>query len=129
MQKWEHSQGIHGKWIHVVLSRLQPATLLRVTLFHGCFSRLLNFAHGTKPRNAPHIGLSFSWKTTSDVRGRCKMFLIRLLKVVRGFLKHSGQDQELLWIFVKGASSSSSCFHRMIPMHQFLLQAITYRFS
>ena len=31
---------------------LQPATLLKVTLFHGCFSRFLNCTHGTKARSA-----------------------------------------------------------------------------
>ena len=35
---------------------LKPATLLKLTLLHGCFSRFLNSANGTKSRNAPHIG-------------------------------------------------------------------------
>ena len=35
--------------------RLKPATLLKLTLFHGCFSRFLNCANGTKSRNAPNI--------------------------------------------------------------------------
>ena len=29
----------------------KPATLLKVTLLHGCFSRLLNCTNGTKSRN------------------------------------------------------------------------------
>ena len=33
----------------------KPATLLKLTLLHGCFSRFLNYANGTKLRNAPHI--------------------------------------------------------------------------
>ena len=32
-----------------------PATLLKVTLLHGCFSRFLNCTNGTKSRNAPQI--------------------------------------------------------------------------
>ena len=32
-----------------------PATLLKLTLHHGCYSRFLNCAHGTKSRNAPPI--------------------------------------------------------------------------
>ena len=40
-------------WRSVTFS--QPATLLKVTLLHGCFSRFLNCAHGTKSRNAPQL--------------------------------------------------------------------------
>ena len=34
---------------------LEPATLLKVTLLHGCFSRFFNFTDGIKLRNASHI--------------------------------------------------------------------------
>ena len=34
---------------------LKPATLLKLTLLHGCFSRFWNCANGTKSRNASHI--------------------------------------------------------------------------
>ena len=34
---------------------LKPATLLKVTLFHGCFSRFLNCANDTKSRKASHM--------------------------------------------------------------------------
>ena len=33
----------------------RPATLLKLTLLHRCFSRFLNCTNGTKSRNAPHI--------------------------------------------------------------------------
>ena len=33
----------------------KPATLLKVTLLHGCFSRFLNCTNGTKSRNASHV--------------------------------------------------------------------------
>ena len=33
----------------------QPATLPKVTLLHGCFSRFLNRANGTKLRKASHL--------------------------------------------------------------------------
>ena len=32
-----------------------PATLLKVTLLHGCFSRFFNCTNGTKLRNASYI--------------------------------------------------------------------------
>ena len=38
-----------------VLLLVYPATLLKVTLLHGCFSDFLNCANGTKSRNASHI--------------------------------------------------------------------------
>ena len=34
---------------------LFPATLLKLTLFHGCFSRFLNCTNGSKSPNASHI--------------------------------------------------------------------------
>ena len=34
---------------------LKPATLLKLTLLHGCFSRFLNCANGTKSCNALHV--------------------------------------------------------------------------
>ena len=33
----------------------KPATLLKLTLLHGCLSHSLNCANGIKLRNAPHI--------------------------------------------------------------------------
>ena len=35
----------------------KPATLLKLTLLHGCFSRFLNCTNATKSRNAPQIRL------------------------------------------------------------------------
>ena len=34
---------------------IKSAILLKLTLFHGCFSRFLNCTNGTKSRNAPHL--------------------------------------------------------------------------
>ena len=36
----------------LLLVKLQFATLLKVTLFHGCFSRFLNCTNGIKSRKA-----------------------------------------------------------------------------
>ena len=35
--------------------KIQPATILKVTLHHGCFSRSLNCANYTKSLNASHM--------------------------------------------------------------------------
>ena len=35
--------------------RLKPATLLKITLLHGCFLPFLNRTNGTKSRKASHI--------------------------------------------------------------------------
>ena len=40
-------------WRSVTFSKV--AGLLKVTLLHGCFSRLLNCVNGTKSRHAPHV--------------------------------------------------------------------------
>ena len=36
-------------------TQLQSATLRKLTLLHGCFSRFLNCTNGTKSRNVPHL--------------------------------------------------------------------------
>ena len=43
-----------------ICTRLQPATLLKVTLLHGCLSHFLNCATGTKSRKAPYIVQNFN---------------------------------------------------------------------
>ena len=40
---------------HLWCIALKPATLLNLTLLHGCFSRFLNCTNATKSRNASHI--------------------------------------------------------------------------
>ena len=45
-------------WRSVNFSKVagfKPATLLKLTLLHECFSRFLNCTNVTKSRNAPHI--------------------------------------------------------------------------
>ena len=44
----------HGG-VLLLVKLLKPATLLKVTLLHECFSFLKNCANGTKSRNAAHI--------------------------------------------------------------------------
>ena len=50
-EQWAEYTKICQMWCNA----LQPATLRKVTLLHGCFSRFLNCAHDTKFRNAPQI--------------------------------------------------------------------------
>ena len=46
----------HGGVLPLVqLQAKKPATLLKVTLLHGCFSRFLNCANGNKSRKASHF--------------------------------------------------------------------------
>ena len=39
----------------ILVCRLKPVTLLKVTLPHGCFSRFLKFTNGTKSRKVSHM--------------------------------------------------------------------------
>ena len=43
---------------NVKSGRLQPSTLLKLTLLHGCFSQILNCANGTKSRETSLMVLS-----------------------------------------------------------------------
>ena len=45
----------HGEVLILVKLQAKPATLLKLALLHGCFSRFLNYTNGTKSRNAPHF--------------------------------------------------------------------------
>ena len=51
----KNAKNTHGGVLILVTSRFQPATLRKLTLLHGCFSRFLNCTNGTKSRNASHI--------------------------------------------------------------------------
>ena len=47
---------------------VKPATLLKSTLLHGCFSCSLNCTNGTKLRNAPQLrGVSGCWFLVDEV--------------------------------------------------------------
>ena len=59
---WYHLSNLKNlKNIHeeVLILISLPATLLKLTLLHGCFSRFLNWTNGTKSRNAPQMILIF----------------------------------------------------------------------
>ena len=59
---WHHLYNLknvkntHGRVLFLVkLQALKPATLLKVTFLHGCFSRFLNRTNGTKSSKTSHI--------------------------------------------------------------------------
>ena len=56
---WYHLYNLKNKKnIHGGLLIL-PATLLKLTFLHGCFSRFLNPTNGTKSRNASRISMQY----------------------------------------------------------------------
>ena len=53
---YKKREKLHGGVLLLVrLHASQAATLLKVTLLHGCFSRFLNHSNGTKLRKASHL--------------------------------------------------------------------------
>ena len=58
----------HAGWLFLV--KLKPATLLKVSLFHGCFSHFLNCTNGTKLRNASHV------RRMVKKCGKCRIFTL-----------------------------------------------------
>ena len=53
---WYHLYNLKNeKNTHGGVLILKPATLLKLALLRGCFSRFLNYTNGTKSRDAPHI--------------------------------------------------------------------------
>ena len=59
-----------------VLILVKPATLLKLTFLHGCFSRFWNYINGTKLRNAPHMNFVFPLNPIWDVFPRNKSYMI-----------------------------------------------------
>ena len=60
-------------WKSVTFSKVageKPTTLLKVTLFHGCFSCFSNCTNGTKLRKTPYIKL---------LRKCCKAVFLQLI--------------------------------------------------
>ena len=62
------------------------ATLLKVTLLHGCFSHFLNCTNGTKSRNASHIPKT---DLKNDNTGEPLSTLFKLTHLWQMFLFHT----------------------------------------
>ena len=50
--------------------------VLKVTLFHGCFSRFLNCMNSTKSPNAPHMTCGTLYKRPKNVPSRLGFHLV-----------------------------------------------------
>ena len=58
---WYHLYNLKNvKNTHGGVLIIVPATLLKLTLLHGCFSRFLNCTNVTKSRIASHIVKAFN---------------------------------------------------------------------
>ena len=64
------------QYLKCIASMLKPATLLKLTLLHGCFSCFLNITNGTKSCNAPYLrNLGMSWDFFTKA---CQFFKVKL---------------------------------------------------
>ena len=75
-----------------LLSVVQPATLLKLTLLHGCFSRFLNCTNVTKSSNAPHLYLPFD---NSSCCGNTSAILSAFLTVFLTVFERNRNFEEL----------------------------------
>ena len=78
-----------GVLLLVKLNRLQPATLLKVTLLHGCFLHFLNCTNGTKSRNALQILIFILTCNSSGVRQYFKLSVGGVMSNFRSPMKKS----------------------------------------
>ena len=75
-------------WRSVTFSKVVgfslPATLLKATLLHGCFSRFLNCTNGSKLRKASHIILkkNFKNRTIKCTAQKTSIFGVFLVRIV-----------------------------------------------
>ena len=89
------------------------ATLLKVTVLHGCFSRFLNCANGTKSRKASHqdytLGSCFEQMLSIEfflilLLGKSRIIWIKALKVIRKF---KGRRSLIYSLYVMSKSTNS----------------------
>ena len=73
LHNFKKVKNTHGGVLLLVRLQVKPATLLKVTLVHGCFSRFLNCTSGIKPRKASQILLY-----NPSMFYRCKFIFISL---------------------------------------------------
>ena len=55
---WDHLYNLRNIKTPMEECYFHPATLLKVTLLHGCFSRFLNCTNGTESRKTSHMSWS-----------------------------------------------------------------------
>ena len=72
-------------------SLFQPATLIKVTLLDGCFSRFLNCTNGTKSRKASYIILSFHINHI--------LILLQQKRILKKWLVTKRQDRERIFLY------------------------------
>ena len=75
-------------WWSVTFSKVsgfQPATLLKVKLLHGCFSRFLHSTNGTKSYNASHMLTIYFAKTLIVIMHPLKFGSLQSEKMPRLF--------------------------------------------
>ena len=76
-------------------SKVKPATLLKVTLLHGCFSRFLNRVNGTKSQKASQI--------SCDSKSCCSQKFFRVLTEVY---------QHISSVIRRKGKSQNGCFKK-----------------
>ena len=68
--------------------RLQPATLLKLTLLRGCSSRFLNCTNSTKSSNASHLYTTFIFNIPQKSRYLYFLFYKTAVYIIFTFCKH-----------------------------------------
>ena len=67
--QFKKRKNTHGELL--LLVKLQAATLIKVTLPHGCFSRFLNCTNSTKSRKASHRKHNFELIVRQETCDSC----------------------------------------------------------
>ena len=100
---------------------LESATLLRVTLLHGCFLRFLDCTNGTKLRNASHIYIHYQnaiiWSdliSYTDFKRKTKIIFLKRGLIVK--LRSNFYIQEPL----------TSCEALKIEGHTYLNKSVAF---
>ena len=75
---------------------LQPATLLKLTLLYGCFSRFLNCTNGTKSCNAPQMSTRFKFQENQR-KGNQTMIL---QSVFSKAVYQNWSQFKIFWVFI-----------------------------
>ena len=97
---------------HGWVLRLKPATLLKLILLHGCFSRFLNWTNATKSRNAPQIS---DWALNAPLISDYFLHLFTLYFKLQSWTKYLRQTVVFIWNSAL-REKSNFCFSQILAI-------------
>ena len=112
----ENLKNTHGGVLVLVKLQAEPATLLKLTLFRGCFSRFLNCTNGNKSCNASHIcpcSSNLQKTSTAPPLGHVKNIYMDLFSLLQDLKqpKLTEQPTSMHWLYFANGDDNTISGH------------------